>query len=98
MVSKRHANNHTERPGQRAIRQRGMESASVGIGDRLREAPWTFLAVGFGIGFAVGWVVADSVARPVADPSFGAFERVGRSVVDAVAAVVPESIAKRFSA
>lgn len=99
MVNKRHANNHADhanRPVGRSMRE--SPNAPTGISARLCEVPITSLAVGFGIGLAVGWLVAGSVHRSPSEQPLVAFERIGRSVVDAVASVVPESFAKRFAA
>jgi len=55
------------------------------------------MAVGFSVGFVVGWVVAETLIRPaLRKPT--AFERVGKSVVDAFGGIVPESFTKRFVA
>jgi hypothetical protein len=100
--SQRTGNTNKQSMAQMSQGQRGTGMAAMSEG-MISQHPLPSVLVVFGIGMGIGMVLASAMCESVAPPpSFGkrtelAAEKLGRQVLDAIAGVVPASLAKHIS-
>jgi len=94
--------------GQKKMQQPGRrpqqaKTETQGVQAIVGEYPLASVLIAFGVGLGVGVALETILAEPVmARPTFGqrtelAAEKFGRQMLDAIAGVLPESVAKHIT-
>jgi predicted MFS family arabinose efflux permease len=67
------------------------------VTSQIQEAPVSAVMLGFGVGLVVGCLLTNSITSYYAPRQLSTFEQVGRSVMNSLQNVLPESVSKHFA-